>query len=273
MIGPRRSIRVRLIAAFFGLAIGPLLLVALFLLPYSAYTRLDASLLRQDEVARRVTQDVAALFSEAEAAMRATLDEVQTYRLGGLPLLLRLDALIAEEHRFAAVSLVDAAGVETARAEYDAVVSPGDRRDLHGLASVARTLATGATAYGPAEFDAQTGEPTMLVALPAFSPDRRRVEGALVGRLRIKPIWNVVAQVWGAQGLDAYVVDPVGRVIAHRNPSVVLSERRVGLPLAEGVGRGLDGGWVARAAVVRTLGGQPLAIMVEVPAEIGRAHV
>ena len=264
--GPRRSIRARLIAAFFGLALGPLLALALFLLPYSVYTRLDASLLRQDEAARRVTQDVAALFGEAENALRAALGEVQAYRLRGLPLLLRLDALIADGHRFAAVSLVDALGVETARAEYDAVVAPGDRRDLHGLEPVARALNTGATAYGPAEFDAETGEPTMLVVLPAPSPDRRGIEGALVGRLRLKPIWHVVGQAWAVQGLDAYVVDSVGRVIAHRNPSVVLGGRRVALPLPGGLTRGLDGGLVARAAAERTVGGEPLTTVVEVPA-------
>ncbi len=264
--GPRRSIRTRLIAAFFGLALGPLLLLALFLLPYSVYTRLDASLLRQDEAARRVTQDVAALFGEAESALRAALGEVQAYRLRGLPLLLRLDALIAEEHRFAAVSLVDGLGVETARAEYDVVVAPADRRDLYGLEPVARALRTGVTAYGPAEFDAETGEPTMLVVLPAPSPDRRGIEGALVGRLRLKPIWHVVGHAWAAQGLDAYIVDSAGRVIAHRNPSVVLGGRRVVLPLPDGLTRGLDGGLVARASAVRTLGGEPLTTVVEVPA-------
>ncbi len=264
--GRRRSIRSRLVAAFFGLAVGPLLVLAVFLLPYSAYTRLDASLLRQEEVVRRVTLDVARLFHDTEASMRATLGEVQGYGLTGLPLHLRLDALIAEAHHFASVSLVDRAGQETARVAYDAVVVPGDLRDLHGLEPVARALATGATAYGPAEFDAQTGEPSMLVAMPALATDRRTVEGALVGRLRIKPIWHVVGQAWAAQELDAYVVDPAGRIIAHRNPSVVLSERRVGLPLAEGLARGPDGGWVARASVERALGGQTLTIVVEVPA-------
>ncbi|WP_448188234.1 ATP-binding protein [Azospirillum sp. sgz301742] len=263
---PRRSIRKRLIAAFFGLAVGPLLLLALFLLPYSAYTRLESSLLRQDEAARRVTLDVAVLFRETEASMRAALGEVQTYGLTGPPLHLRLDALIAEAHRFSSVSLVDRAGIERARVEYDAIVGPDDLRDLHALAPVDGALASGATAYGPAEFDAQTGEPSMLVVMPALAPDQRTVEGALVARLRIKPIWHVVAHAWAAQDLDAYVVDPTGRVIAHRSPSVVLSERRVALPLEDGLTRGLNGGWVARASVGRPVGGQTLTTIVDVPA-------
>ncbi|HYG90173.1 MAG TPA: ATP-binding protein [Azospirillum sp.] len=263
--GPRRSIRRRLIAAFFGLAVGPLLLLSLFLLPFSAAMRVDDAVTRQEEVARRVALEVTGLFRETEASMRATLAEVQGYGLAGLPLQLRLDALIAEAHRFSSVSLVDGHGVETARVEYDAVVTSADLRDLKAV-PVAQALATGSTAYGPAEFDPVTGEPSMLVAVPAFTPDRHTVNGALVGRLRIKPIWHVVGQAWAAQGLETYVVDASGRLIAHRSPSLVLSGRTVALPLASGLVRGLSGGWMVRASVVGAVGVQPLTIVVEVPA-------
>ena len=262
----RRSIRRRLTTAFFGLAVGPLVALGVVLLPYSYQTRLSASLAMQEETARRVMLDVAGLFRETEQSMRAAIGEIKTAGYTGTALDLRLDALIAEAHRFSEVSLVDRNGREIARADVDSIVTPDDLGSLAENPMVARALASGAVVYGPAEYDPATGEPSMLVALPSIADDQHSLDGALVARMRIKTIWHLVAQAWTEQGLRAYVVDPAGRVIAHRNPSAVLKGMTVPQPVEVGLVAGLDGGWVARAAVRRLVGAQALTAVVEVPA-------
>ena len=262
----RRSIRRRLTTAFFGLAVGPLVGLGVVLLPYSYQTRLSASLAMQEETARRVMLDVAGLFRETEQSMRAAIGEIKTAGYTGTALDLRLDALIAEAHRFSEVSLVDRTGREIARADVDSIVTPGDLGSLAENPTVARALASGAVVYGAAEYDPATGEPFMLVALPSIADDQHSLDGALVARMRIKTIWHLVAQAWTEQGLRAYVVDPAGRVIAHRNPSAVLKGMTVPQPVEVGLVVGRDGGWVARAAVRRLVGAQALTAVVEVPA-------
>ncbi len=262
----RRSIRRRLTTAFFGLAVGPLVALGVVLLPYSYQTRLSASLAMQEETARRVMLDVAGLFRETEQSMRAAIGEIKTAGYTGTALDLRLDALIAEAHRFSEVSLVDRNGHEIARADVDSIVTPDDLGSLAENPTVSRALASGAVVYGPAEYDPATGEPSMLVALPSIADDQHSLDGALVARMRIKTIWHLVAQAWTEQGLRAYVVDPAGRVIAHRNPSAVLKGMTVPQPVEVGMVAGLDGGWVARAAVRRLVGAQALTAVVEVPA-------
>ncbi len=43
------------------------------------------------------------------------------------------------------------------------------------------------------------------------------------GDLRLKPIWDVVAGIqFGEQG-SVVIADASGRIVAHRNPSIVLS--------------------------------------------------
>ncbi|MBP2315692.1 ATP-binding protein [Azospirillum soli] len=262
----RRSIRRRLTTAFFGLAAGPLVALGVVLLPYSYQTRLATSLAMQEETARRVMLDVTGLFRETEQSMRAAIGEIKTAGYEGAALDLRLDALIAEAHRFSEVSLVDQAGREIARADFDSIVMSDDLGSLAEIPAVTKALASGAVVYGPAEYDPATGEPSMLVALPSIADDQHSLDGALVARMRIKPIWHLVAQAWTEQGLRAYVVDSAGRVIAHRNPSAVLKGMTVPQPLEVGMVTGLDGGWVARAAVRRLVGAQALTAVVEVPA-------
>jgi hypothetical protein len=65
------------------------------------------------------------------------------------------------------------------------------------------------------------GEPFVTLAVPVRD-EQNRVTGVLSAEVNLKHIWDVIANMKiGSMGY-AYVVDGKGRLIAHRNPSLVL---------------------------------------------------
>ena len=67
------------------------------------------------------------------------------------------------------------------------------------------------------------------------------------------------------QAESAYIVDQHGRVIAHRDPSLVLSGTSFTVPDTDGIHTGLTGTNVVLAAERVALGGQTLTVVTERP--------
>jgi signal transduction histidine kinase len=72
--------------------------------------------------------------------------------------------------------------------------------------------------YGPVYFRHQS-EPYMTLALAGT----RREDGVSVAEVNLKLIWDLVSQIKVGNDGDAYVIDTEGRLIAHRDISLVLS--------------------------------------------------
>ncbi|MDM8545157.1 ATP-binding protein [Candidatus Venteria ishoeyi] len=76
-------------------------------------------------------------------------------------------------------------------------------------------------------FDEQNNEPLMMIAIPIIEPRSGNMSGIIVAEVRLKPIWNMIAELNLAQGEDVYLLDDMNKVIAHRNPSIVLRETQL----------------------------------------------
>ena len=72
--------------------------------------------------------------------------------------------------------------------------------------------------YGPVTFRYES-EPYMTLAIAGA----RRDTGVTIAEVNLKSIWDVVSQIRVGTGGQAYVTDPAGRLIAHPNISLVLS--------------------------------------------------
>jgi anti-anti-sigma regulatory factor/HAMP domain-containing protein len=83
--------------------------------------------------------------------------------------------------------------------------------------------------------------------------------------VRLKPIWDVAASIqFGEQGTVA-IADASGRVVAHRDPSVVLRGTTVDNLNAEGILPGIAGGDVVRAISAFMVGNQRFYAIAELP--------
>jgi PAS domain S-box-containing protein len=103
----------------------------------------------------------------------------------------------------------------------------------------------------------------MTIALPLFDLRTGLVDGILVADARIKKVWDTIADIRLSQGQDVYIIDAEGRVVAHRNPSVVLRGTTFDLPDQDGIQVGLTGARVVLDAETIRLGQQEFHIVAE----------
>jgi two-component system cell cycle sensor histidine kinase/response regulator CckA len=258
----RHSIRTRLTVAFIGLAIGPLLLVGAVLAWQSYVIQQQQALDMQHEVARRVVAEVTAFFEGLENDLYLvsevqglhTLDRDEQYSV--------LSGLLSHGDVFDELILLDAAGDEQIHLSRVSL-PPADlgswaKDDEFIIAST-----TGDIYYSPVWFDETTGEPLMTIAFPLFDLRTGSVDGVLIADARIKEIWDIIASIRLSQGQDVYIIDAEGRVVAHRNPSVVLRGTRFDLPDEDGVQCGLAGSRVVLATETVQFGQQEFHVVAE----------
>ena len=133
--------------------------------------------------------------------------------------------------------------------------------------------------YGPVTFR-RGSEPYMTIGLAHGG----RTPGATIADVNLKLAWDVVTSIRVGKTGYAFITDPAGRLIAHPDMNLVLrntdltSQPQVAAALKPGAdaapvdaGVGQDGRAVLSAyAKVPKVGWN---VFVELPAEIGRAHV
>ena len=257
----RNSIRGRLILVFVGLAIGPLLAVGTILAWRSFSSLQQQSLILQQEVARRVDSQVAAFFQELESELRFT---IQTQELANMNQdhTSALSDLLAYQPAFDELHLLNRRGQEQAGVYR---LSLGDATPVDRLQADEFVIptTTGQVYYGPAFYNESTNEPLMIIALPVVNLRTGAVDGVLVAVARIKKVWDIIAGLNVSQGQSIYIVDAEGKVVAHRNPSVVLRTSHFEVPQQNGIQSGLDDERVVLAFDTMSLGQQQLSIVAE----------
>lgn len=78
------------------------------------------------------------------------------------------------------------------------------------------------TFFGEVKFNEETGEPVMNVSFDIRDPKTDALNGVFVFSLRLKPIWNMLADIAVQPGQYVYILDSSGRLVAHPDPSAVL---------------------------------------------------
>lgn len=258
----RGSIRKRLTLAFIGLAIGPLLLVGIILARQSFTTQEQQALNLQREVTLRVSTEVRAFLDglESELSLVNQVQELQKLDREGQRNVLA--GLLAHQDAFESLVLLDSQGQEQVRLARSSVAPPelGNRAKTDEFI-VPQT--SGQAYYSPVHFDETTGEPFITIAVPL--PDLRTglVDGVLVSEVRFQRIWDLIMNLKTSPGQSVYIVDAQNKVVAHRNPSLVLRGTTFHVPDQDGVYPGLTGSSVVLAVDKIHLGGQELNIVAE----------
>ncbi|RPJ02996.1 MAG: HAMP domain-containing protein, partial [Chloroflexi bacterium] len=129
--------------------------------------------------------------------------------------------------------------------------------------------------YSPVRFDYETGEPLMSIGLPLYDPRTGDIASVLIGEFRLRSVWDLIAAQDFGPGEDLYVVTVASefqetvaeRIIAHRNPSVVLSARTFETKGLDTVTTGLDGDQVILAVQNFAAGENQFAVVAELTTE------
>ena len=133
------------------------------------------------------------------------------------------------------------------------------------IESLTAPISRDTTYFGPVRFQALSGEPLMIMAVPIIALSTGKPEGVLVADVRLKEIWDLVADIRPGQKGASFIVDAGKRVIAHSNPSVVLRGTRFDAPGFDGVQTGLSGEKSVLVSQAIRFGTRQFQILVEGP--------
>jgi PAS domain S-box-containing protein len=265
------SLRNRLIAAFVGLALIPLL-VAGGMLGWHNYTlHVTDSYARQQQMAQRVAVELNAFLRRFELRLEDT-DTLSNFaelnREGQHQVLSRL---LAKRHSLREIWFLDEAGKDRVYLSkvritaHEATANPA----RHKLFEAA--LHSDRAVFSPIRYDADSGEPLMHIAMPVIDPNSGAAAGILGAEVRVKAIWELVSSLKIGAGEDVYILDAQQRIIAHRNPSVVLRETRFQFAPEPDRQAGLSGEEAFIASHAIHLGGQSFTVVVERTAAVALA--
>ncbi|MFN2284910.1 MAG: cache domain-containing protein [Anaerolineae bacterium] len=261
----RNSLRARLTVAFIGLAVIPLLLVGVVLVGYSFTAQRTQALELQSQIARRVASDVASFILERENELRVLTEVRALQQLPQEEQADQLTALLAYQDVYQELILVDSTGRETFRVSRLKTYDATSLENRSGEDEFEEPKATREIYYGPVEFDEVTGEPFMTISVPIIDLRSGQFNGVLVADFRFKTVWDLMASAQVSGSGVVYVIGAQNRVVAHRNPSVVLRETEFVLPDASALTVGLSGVRVALAYQLIQLGDQTLRVVAEQP--------
>lgn len=161
--------------------------------------------------------------------------------------------------------LLDSDGRELTRVSRTIVFSAselGERADADEFLIPKRS---GKLHYGPLIFDETTYEPMITLSLPILDVRSGAVTGVLLGSIRLNRVWeNVVERPFGKSG-SIFITNSDGKVVAHRDPSVVYRNTFYKAETPEGIQTGLNGKRVLLVGKKFHLGDQPFVLYTALP--------
>jgi methyl-accepting chemotaxis protein len=237
----KSSIRTRLTLAFIGLAVVPLLLVGVIVGWQSSVAQYRQALDLQREVAERASMRVDTFVSGLKGELHWVIEVQDMADLDPDDQRTILSRLQSYQGAYEELAWLDGKGRERVRVSRRAAVTEADLEDRSQADEFLKPKASGEAYYSPVWFDEATGEPFMTVAEPFVGARSGEVENVLIADIRLKEVWDVIADVQVGETGSAYIVGLDGRVIAHRNPSVVLKGTYFDLPGEDGIHTGLGG--------------------------------
>ena len=259
------SIRTRLTMAFLGLAVGPLLMVGLLLTLKAYNVQTQAAIALQREMAAHLASRVQSLIQNLENGLQMLIRIEDLRKLAPKRQQLILSIFHSRQSAIDDLILLDADGRIVSHHSRLKLYQDTPRRPQKKLESFTVPMSQGVTYFGPVRFQALSGEPLMIMAVPIIALDSGEPEGVLVADVRLKEIWNLVASIRPGQKGASFIVDAGKRVVAHSNPSVVLRGTRYDPPASDGVQMGLSGQKSVLVSRVISFGTQKFYILVEGP--------
>jgi signal transduction histidine kinase len=251
--------------AFLGLAAGPLSIVGLILAvkTFNAQTRGAVAL--QREIAAHLSSRVQSLIRGLESGLSMLVRIENLKHLGPKKQKQFLSIFQSSQPAIDELILLNSSGrVSSYHSRLKLYHDTGVRcqRDAEFFTL---PMSSGETYFGPVRFNPLSGEPLMKMAVPIIDFNTGKPEGVLAADVRLKEIWDLVAEMRPGEKGSSFIVDDGKRVIAHSNPSVVLRGTVFDPPGSDGVQTGLNGEKSVLVGRVISFGARQFHIFVEGP--------
>lgn len=268
---PKRSIRRRWTFSLIFLALFPLLILGIFVSWKSYSTQIELTNKYQRAVAKRALAEVQVFVHELEAIFKMAIKlynfndishEEQAVVLG------KLLGIGDEKHvnLIEELSFVDKSGLERVRVDRAKIYTSQEMREMSNADLFVQPLKTGEVFFGPVLINRETGEPFIAMSIPTTDLRTGVIDGVLVAKIRLHAAWDMLTRVRVGETGEAYITDRTGRIVAHKNRSLVLKGSTIG-PQADycHIEKGFSGGYVLRACEPFRLGDQELRLVTDTP--------
>ncbi|PLX48616.1 MAG: hypothetical protein C0613_10565 [Desulfobulbaceae bacterium] len=226
------KIGTRLTSAFIALAVLPILFLGTFIAQKTYSAARENAISVTQQTALRVAGEVES-FIRDKAGHLELLTKV--HGLQGLPRVEQrriLQELLLFQNAYDEISLLDNQGRELIKVHRTRIISDTDLASRANNREFQASMQTRKPYFGPVLFRPGTGEPYMICAVPLFDTKSGAITGLLVGDLRLKKMWDLLAAIKHRPGENVYIANQQGLIIAHKNPSIVLRGTRTTFDLA-----------------------------------------
>lgn len=267
----RKSIRKFLIIYLALLSITPLIFLS-SILSWENY-RVNEELVREIQIVMSnvALEKIRNYLDEQRILLISTLKATHINKLDkhdkGDILSMLLSSTVNKEYGkvFQDLILLDDKGFEEVHISRTEIFTDQDLTNLAHSPEFQKIMKGDEIYFGPVYFDKHSGEPLLIISLPVKEVKTHKLSGVLVGHIRMRYMWDVIANIEiGETGL-AYILNDEGRVIAHPNPSVVLKETYLSLDDRSTISRGINGESSVIAKEPLMLGSEKYFIVTELP--------
>jgi signal transduction histidine kinase len=267
----KSSIRTRWAVSLIFLALLPLLVLGIIVSWKSFTVQIELTGKYQREVARHALSYVELFVHELESilSMAVKVNNLSNMSHEEIAVVLTKIQVLGDEKHVNLIdelSFIDDSGREQVRIDRITVFSENEMRELSTADVFQNPIKTGQVFYGSILIDEFTGEPFFSMGIPIVNPRSGKANGVLVAKVRLHAAWDMLANIHVGQSGYAYLVDPIGRVVSHKNRSLVLKGVSVSQEKEKcNIEKGLEGGYVLRACEAFNLGGQKMRLVTDTP--------
>lgn len=257
-----RSIRAQATVLAFVVAIVPLIVVGGIIAQRSFSTLEDEAVIAQQQEAEIATEQITAFLTERENQLQ-WLSEVRG--LATLPLeeqTALLQSLLAFETTYREMALLNPEGEEVIRLSRREIFLPDDLGERSDAVEFQEAL-MGSLYVSDVQIDQSVREPFVTIGFPIQDARTNEPAYVLVADLRFRPVWDLIAEFDTDDDSDVYVTNTSGLLVAHADPSTVLTQTTYDLPEMDGRANGLSGGDVILAQRPFQFGNLELVVVSE----------
>ena len=274
----RNSIRNWLIGPF-ALFLIPFLVFGAFLSLQNYFTEKKNIIAHQSHIVTLGSENIANFFHEQAQIITSALT---TTHLATMPndrrreFLSRLQASVKDQNDksvFNNISFLDRMGMEIVRVSETEMVNSTDLIDMAKEREFTFPRSSGKPYFSPVYFNEITGEPFLKLAVPTHDLRTMRLRGIIVAEITLKTMWRRIAAMKVGEAGHAFLTDHDGRVVAHKNRSVVLRNTTFIAPEKPTIITGVSGNKSIVAAQKIMLGNQHLVFLTEIPVTEAFEHI
>lgn len=235
-----KSLKLKVVVSFVLLVIIPITISAIFLLTHVKASHVSHLNIIHTQMIKRVS-------SEFENYVNYNVTQMQqATELQELPyndnrlLTERLISQLMFNNNFDEIILLDDEGREKAHVHRYKITSLIEHKNYSKEIEFLFPKLNRSVYYGDVRFIEETGEPIINISFDLSDPKTNKINGVMLVSLRLKPIWNMLANITVQPGQSVYILDSNGRLVAHPNPSLVLKNINYNVTFQK-IDKGLQG--------------------------------